>query len=46
MHAIFTLHDLIQTGELTKRRDATGRGAGVLVEQRDGQAVPITLGSR
>ena len=46
MHAIFTLHDLIQSGELTQRREATGRGAGVLVEQRDGQAVPVTLGSR
>jgi NADH-quinone oxidoreductase subunit B len=46
MHAIFTLHDLIQSGELTQRREATGRGAGVLVEQRDGQAVPVILGSR
>ena len=46
MHAIFTLHELIQTGELTKRRDTTGRGAGVLVEQRDGQPVPVNIGIR
>ncbi len=46
MHAIFTLHELIQTGELTKRRDTSGRGAEVLVEQRDGQPVPVNIGSR
>jgi NADH-quinone oxidoreductase subunit B len=46
IHAITTLHGLIQSGELTRRRDGTGRGAGVLVEQRDGQPVPIIIGSR
>lgn len=46
MHAIFTLHGLIQSGELTRRRQASGGGAGVLVEQRDGQSVPVALGSR
>ncbi len=37
MHAIVTLHDLVDNGELTRRRDDTGAGAGVIVEQRDGQ---------
>ena len=38
MHAILTLHDSIQSGELTRRRDAEGGGANIVVEQRDGQA--------
>jgi NADH-quinone oxidoreductase subunit B len=29
LHAILTLHNKIQHGEITKRRDATGAGAGV-----------------
>jgi NADH-quinone oxidoreductase subunit B len=37
MHAILTLHDLVQDGELTKRREAGTGGAGVVVEQQDGQ---------
>lgn len=43
MHAIFTLHHQISTGELLKRRAAAGTddgvsgGAGIMVEQRDGQ---------
>jgi NADH-quinone oxidoreductase subunit B len=36
MHAILTLHGLVQDGELTKRRE-NGAGAGVVVEQQDGQ---------
>ena len=38
MHAILTLHDSVQSGELTRRRDVEGGGANILVEQRDGQA--------
>ncbi len=38
MHAILTLHDSIQSGELTRRRDREGGGANIVVEQRDGQA--------
>ncbi len=34
IHAINTLHDKIRTGELTRRRNETGGGAGILVEQR------------
>ena len=37
MHAIVTLHDQIQPGELTKRREANGGGAGIQVDQHDGQ---------
>ncbi|MBI2705832.1 MAG: NADH-quinone oxidoreductase subunit B [Actinobacteria bacterium] len=36
MHAIMTLHEKIKDGELTKRRGA-GKGAGLVIEQRDGQ---------
>jgi NADH-quinone oxidoreductase subunit B len=43
LHAIFTLHDLIQSTELTKRRAATGNGAQVTIEQRDGQRAPVLL---
>jgi NADH-quinone oxidoreductase subunit B len=38
MHAILTLHDLVQDGELTQRRDTTGGGARVVVEQQDGES--------
>jgi NADH-quinone oxidoreductase subunit B len=40
MHAILTLHEGIRAGELTRRRAATGTGAGIRVEQRDGQSEP------
>ncbi len=44
MHAIFTLHDKITTGELLARRQAgdTG-GAGLMVNQRDGQTATATI---
>ncbi len=37
MHAILTLHAQIRSGELTQRREATGGGAGIHVDQLDGQ---------
>jgi NADH-quinone oxidoreductase subunit B len=49
MHSILTLYTLIQTGELTQRREATGRGAGLHVRQRDGQTAgdtPVVIGSK
>lgn len=47
MHAIMTLHELIQTGELTRRRSANGGGAGITIEQRDGAPAPgLALGRR
>ncbi len=45
MHAIFTLHEQIQTGELLRRREASGSGAGIMIEQRDGQTAGLSIGS-
>ena len=36
MHGILSLHEQIKTGELLKRREASGSGAGLMVEQLDG----------
>ena len=33
LHAILTLHEKVRTGEITKRRDETGRGAELHVAQ-------------
>ena len=42
MHAILTLHGQIRAGHLTRR---PGEGAGLVIEQRDGQpATPVALG--
>jgi NADH-quinone oxidoreductase subunit B len=46
IHAIVTLHEKIRTGEIMRRRADTGVGAGLMIEQRDGQATSVTLGSR
>jgi len=43
MHAIFTLHEKILSGELTKRRDKTGAGAGIVVDQKDGQIADVPV---
>src|SRR6185503_785948 len=40
IHSILTLHELIRTGEITRRR---GQGLGIQVEQLDGQAAPQTV---
>lgn len=40
IHSINTLHELIESGELLRRRQATGAGAGVHVDRRDGQPEP------
>ena len=37
-HAILTLHTVIASGDLTRRRSETGAGAQITVDQRDGQA--------
>ena len=37
MHAILTLHDLVEDGELTTRRESSDGGAGLVIEQQDGQ---------
>ena len=43
MHAILTLHEQIRDGELTRRRDETGAGAGITVEpaRRPGRAAVV-----
>jgi NADH-quinone oxidoreductase subunit B len=45
IHAINTIHEQIQNGELLRRREVRGQGAGagVVVEQRDGQLEPTTV---
>jgi NADH-quinone oxidoreductase subunit B len=43
LHAILTLHHKIETGELLQRRESTGGGAGIHVEQHDGQAAPVLV---
>ena len=44
LHAIFTLHDSIQSGEILRRREANDGGAGIEVVQRDGQTA-VTIGN-
>ena len=47
LHAILTLHGLIRSGELTRRREAApARGAGIVVDQRDGQTATRMVVSR
>ena len=47
MHAILTLHDNIQSGELTRRRKASNGGAGIQVQVPDTPGEqPVELGSR
>jgi NADH-quinone oxidoreductase subunit B len=41
LHAITTLHAKIESGELLQRRNATGAGANITIEQRDGQGAPV-----
>ena len=45
MHAILTLHEKIRTDELVQRRGETGAGAGIVVEQLDGQTAGSVIGS-
>ena len=48
IHAIETLHGLIETGELLKRRGSSGAGANVHVEAAPApaQPIPVVLGAR
>jgi NADH-quinone oxidoreductase subunit B len=49
LHAIETLHTQIETGELMRRRRENSGGAGILIEQRDGQGETqpvLSLGRR
>ena len=40
MHSILTLHELIRTGEITRRRGESGAGAGVHVDRPVAVATP------
>ena len=46
LHSIITLRRMIQSGEALERRQRSGRGAEVHIEQLDGQGVPVSLGAR
>jgi hypothetical protein len=47
MHAIVTLHDLIDSGEIMRRRADNGGGAGVHLDTAGSvEAAPVTLGAR
>jgi NADH-quinone oxidoreductase subunit B len=46
IHAIETLHGLIETNEIMKRRAETGAGANVHVEHIEGGATPVLLGAK
>jgi len=48
IHAIETLHQLIEDGEITRRRQATGAGADVHITEipAAAQPVPVLLGVR
>jgi NADH-quinone oxidoreductase subunit B len=41
IHSINTLHELIQSGELTRRREASGRGAEVHLDEHDGDTEAV-----
>jgi NADH-quinone oxidoreductase subunit B len=47
LHAIVTLHDLIESGELTRRREATGAGAEFeIAVTAPGDPQPVSIGVR
>ena len=46
LHAIVTLHEMIQSGEAVERRKSSGAGAQIQIEQRDGQTAPVGISSR
>ena len=48
LHAIGTLHEKIQSGELVRRRAENGGGANITVTQLDGQRgpLPVSLGQK
>src|SRR4026209_2453234 len=46
LHAIETLHQLIEDGELLRRRADTGAGANVHVQEIPATSMPVLLGSK
>ena len=43
IHAITTLHQMIQNGEILRRRDDTGAGAQIHVEEQAATGRPVTV---
>ncbi len=46
IHAIETLHGLIETNQIMKRRAETGAGANVHVEFIESTDMPVLLGAK
>ncbi|MGE0877052.1 MAG: NADH-quinone oxidoreductase subunit B [Acidimicrobiia bacterium] len=46
IHAIVTLHKLIENGELTRRRNANGGGAGIQIETPQAGGQLLTIGKK
>jgi NADH-quinone oxidoreductase subunit B len=47
IHAIETLHQLIEDGQIMRRRELTGAGAQVHIQEIPaGITTPVSLGSR
>ena len=46
IHAIETLHQLIEDGEIMRRRDATGAGAGIELSAEAPATSPVVIGSK
>jgi NADH-quinone oxidoreductase subunit B len=46
IHAIETLHQSIEDGEIMRRRTATGAGAGIELSIDTASAVSVALGSK
>jgi len=46
IHAIETLHQLIEDGEIMRRRNATGAGAGIELSPEASAASPVVIGSK
>jgi NADH-quinone oxidoreductase subunit B len=43
LHSILTLHEQVRTGELVARRQGTGAGAGIQVDEQTGGDQRVTL---
>jgi NADH-quinone oxidoreductase subunit B len=45
IHAITTLHRMVENGEILRRRDDTGAGAGLHVDAQPSSGEPVLLGN-
>ena len=46
IHAIETLHQLIEDGEIMRRRESNNGGAGIQLTEGAVTAAPVTLGTK